>query len=215
MRFVKRFFSQSIKKLSSLDAYELWAESYHDSPHNAFMEAEQQGLLNLLPHLQNKVVLDLASGTGRYSQVIQSQQPRLTIACDNSYPMLQHNHHINRTLATMSQLPLQADSIDVIICALAIGHIPYLEHFFTESACVLKHNGLLLISDLHPDLAKQGAERTFSHNNKIYAVEHHIHTLSHQKKLASQVGFEILVSHSISVLDQKDPALLITKWRKN
>ena len=52
-------------------------------------------------------------------------------------------------LAALDQLPLADESVDVIVCALALVHIPDLQLVLAEFACVLRSGGDLVISDIH------------------------------------------------------------------
>ncbi|KAB2852572.1 MAG: class I SAM-dependent methyltransferase [Anaerolineae bacterium] len=81
--------------------------------------------------------------------------------------------------AEMSDLPLASNSIDVILCGLALGHLPpvVMRQAILEMGRVLKSNGVALISDFHPFQAWQGGQRTFiGGDGRTYAVEHYIHS---------------------------------------
>jgi ubiquinone/menaquinone biosynthesis C-methylase UbiE len=54
------------------------------------------------------------------------------------------------------QDPLPDDSADVIVCALALVHMPCLERVLSEFARVLRPGGDLVISDVHHQLVTRG-----------------------------------------------------------
>jgi ubiquinone/menaquinone biosynthesis C-methylase UbiE len=57
----------------------------------------------------------------------------------------------------LDRLPLADDSVDVIICALALVHVPRLEPVLAEFARVLRPGGDLVISDMQYELVTQGS----------------------------------------------------------
>jgi SAM-dependent methyltransferase len=49
--------------------------------------------------------------------------------------------------AELHELPLPDDSVDVVVCALALSHVPDLAQALTEFVRILRPNGHLVISD--------------------------------------------------------------------
>lgn len=178
MNFFRRFFQRNPQELSSLDAYELWAESYPAEAHNTLMQIEQDAMLSLLPSLQNKIVLDLACGTGRYGKIAEEREASQVIGFDNSSAMLTKSAIPDVALSTSEAIPLPDSSIDVILCGLALGHLPQLQMSIAEISRILKPGGIALISDFHPYQFLSGARRTFQSDNLTFAVEHYVHHLS-------------------------------------
>lgn len=148
-------------------------------------------MVELMPPLTDRIVLDLACGTGRYGLMAQQAGACLIIGMDNSVDMLVRNGLRIRAAAGMTRLPLAANSIDVVLCGLAIGHVSTLEPIITEIARVLNPNGTALISDVHPDLFTKGAQRTFMAQGKTYAVEHYPHTISQVRAMAEAAGLVV------------------------
>ena len=60
-------------------------------------------------------------------------------------------------VAELDRLPLPDDSADVIVCALALVHVPRLHPVLAEFARVLRPGGDLVISDLHHELVTRGS----------------------------------------------------------
>lgn len=178
MNFFRRLFRKTPRTLSSLDAYKLWAESYPAVAHNVLMQIEEASMRALMPSLENKVVLDLACGTGRYGKIAEEQNATLVIASDNSSAMLANCVISNIALATSEAIPLQTESVDVVLCGLAFGHLPQLQPGISEMSRVLKPGGIALISDFHPYQSLSGGRRTFQSNKTTFAVEHYTHHLS-------------------------------------
>lgn len=177
--------------LGSLDAYARWAASYPPHAHNALMRAEEQAMLDALPSLAGCVVLDLACGSGRYARVAVERGARMVIAADNSLPMLMAAPGLSRVLATMEHIPLRAGSVDVVLCGLAVGHLPRLELTLSGIARLLVPGGAALVSDVHPFLFLNGALRTFNSGGQTFAVEHYVHLYSAVHAAAAQAGLQI------------------------
>lgn len=193
---VRRWFRSLLKRplrvLGSLDAYALWASSYAPEAHNPLMEAEQAAMLDLMPMLAGLVVLDLACGTGRYGVLAREHGAIRVVEIDNSRAMLAENHQRNRVQATTEAIPLSSRSLDVVVCGLALGHLPRLQRTMDEIARVLKPGGAALISDLHPFVALGGGQRTFrGADGGMYAVEHYPHLYGDYQRTAAQAGLEI------------------------
>jgi len=194
MRYFRRWLharSKPIQVLSSLDAYALWAAAYPPHAHNALMRAEETALVSLLPSLHGRTVLDLACGSGRYAQIAYARGAARIIGIDNSPDMLLQAHIPYRTLASLHSIPLAAQSVDIVISGLALGHIPDPGVALTEIARVLVAGGTALISDVHPCLFLGGAQRTFTAGGQTLAVEHHVHLYSDYHAAAAAAGMHI------------------------
>ncbi len=188
-RFARRLLPQT---LNSVDAYALWAERYPAQAHNALMQAEQAAMLALLPNLSGRVVLDLACGTGRYGLIAQAAGARRVLGLDNSAAMLQRAEFAPLVLATTERIPLASASVDVILCGLALGHLPQLTLTMQEIGRVLRPGGSALISDFHPFLALNGAQRTFqAQDGQTYAVEHYPHLYADYHQTSSDADLRI------------------------
>lgn len=192
-KLYRRFFPpRAPRTLSSLAAYDLWAASYPPHAHNPLMQAEQTAMLDLLPALAEQTVLDLASGTGRYGLIARQRGAAHVVALDNSPAMLDANPLPCRVQSTSEAIPLRSESVDLVICALALGHLPRLQPSLDEFARVLKPGGMALVSDVHPFVALAGGQRTFhASDGSVYAVEHHAHLFSDYHQGAQNAGLEI------------------------
>jgi malonyl-CoA O-methyltransferase len=183
--------NSKLRTFDSVEAYSHWAATYPAQAHNALMRAEEAALLALLPPLAGATVLDLACGSGRYARIAAERGAARVIGTDNSPHMLAAAQIPTRALATMDALPLATGSVDVALCGLATGHLREIGQAFAEMARVLRRGGYALVSDVHPYLFLNGAQRTFSSGGKTYAVEHYVHLASDYFAAAHAAGLRL------------------------
>jgi SAM-dependent methyltransferase len=105
------------------------------------------------------VALDAACGTGRFAEFLARCGHRV-IGVDSSPDMLAYARRrvpdAEFHVGELDRLPLPDDSVDVIVCALALEHVP-LQPVFAEFARVLRPGGDLVISDLHHEQVTRGS----------------------------------------------------------
>lgn len=192
-----RRFAQKTKALDAAKAYDLWASSYDDQPGNLLIHLDEQvfAAINKDISYEGKVVADVGCGTGRHWQSILSKMPSQLIGYDVSKEMLdmlrQKFPEAQTYVLNGHTLPgLQNGSCDIIICNLVIGYIEDLGATFAEWNRVLKKNGIVIISDFHPDSLQKGGERSFSHDKKKVLIKNYIHPLEKIKALARIMQWE-------------------------
>jgi malonyl-CoA O-methyltransferase len=212
------FKSSKSTPLNSLDAYARWVSSYPPHAHNALMHTEESAMRSLLPDLRGMTVLDLACGTGRYGLLAEQQGAALVVGTDNSAAMLASSPLKRLALSTVEAVPLADESMNVILCGLALGHLPQLLPTLREMARVLKPGGLALISDVHPMIALSGAQRTFTAaDGKTYAVEHYPHLYSDYHKAAREAGLHIVdvIERPVEGAPSPAPAVIVYALAKS
>jgi malonyl-CoA O-methyltransferase len=181
------------------DAYEQWAPLYPPIAHNPLMRSEQRAMLDRWPDVAGKSALDLACGTGRYSQLLAESGAAAVTAVDFCLSMLQQTV-ANRVCASMMNLPFGPDSFDVVISGLALGHATTVDAWMTEIARVLRCEGVLLYSDFHPEAAKAGLTRTFKdRNDRAVTVPHRSYEVSAQRRAIEAAHLTIEDIHEIRV----------------
>jgi ubiquinone/menaquinone biosynthesis C-methylase UbiE len=185
------------KKLKPEEAYNLWASTYDDQPGNLLIYLDGLVFTAMTERiiLETKVIADIGCGTGRHWQTILSQKPSGLIGYDVSEEMLGILHQkfpqANTYVLKDSLLTDLADnSCDVIICNLVIGYIKNLGTAFAEWNRVLKSNGMIFITDLHPVALQKGAERSFTYSKKTVLIKNHLHTLQKIRALAQALHWE-------------------------
>jgi SAM-dependent methyltransferase len=106
------------------------------------------------------VALDAACGTGRFAEFLANRGHRV-IGVDSSPDMLAHARRrvpdAEFHIGALDRLPLPDDSVDIVVCALVLVHVPRLQPVLAEFARVLRPGGDLVISDVHHELVTRGS----------------------------------------------------------
>jgi ubiquinone/menaquinone biosynthesis C-methylase UbiE len=135
--------------IPTAEGYDGWAEFY-DEPGNQLLELEQPVVREILDSLPVGVALDAACGTGRHGEYL-AALGHSVIGVDASSGMLKRarskvpNGEFHQ--ADLQHLPLPDDHVDLVVCGLALMHVPKLEPVFAEFVRVLRRGGHLVISD--------------------------------------------------------------------
>jgi malonyl-CoA O-methyltransferase len=209
--------SKRIRTLSSREAYARWAADYPPIPHNRFMELEQATLLEMMPPLAGKRVLDLACGSGRWGRLALEQGARQVISLDDSRPMLERGQPPLAIEGSMAAIPLAEACVEVVICGLAVGHLPpsAMQRTFSEIGRVLLPGGVALLSDVHPLVMWTGGRRTFQSQGQTYAVEHYIHSYADYHTAAQACGLRVTVVKEVAAQAGQMPVLLAMRLEKS
>lgn len=221
----KRFTRADLRVLPSNEAYALWAHTYAPSAHNPLMAAEEAVMRGLLPDIRGAAVLDLACGTGRYARLAQAEGAAVCVAVDSSAAMLRAGRAAGdgtvRPLfgqADLAHIPLAARSVDLVLCGLALGHVPRLAPPLHEIARVLKPGGSALVSDFHPFLALSGRQRSFTApDGRAFAVEHYPHLYSdyHSAAHAASLVVDAIAEPRLNLAGDDVPAVLVLRLRRS
>lgn len=215
-RIFKRFFQPTPSTLSSLDAYQQWANRYPAHAHNRLMEIEEATMRQLMPDIAGKVVVDAACGTGRYGLIAKQMGAKFVFGFDNSAAMLSAGELKLASISTVEKMPLANNSVDVLICGLALGHLPFVESPFAEISRVLRVDGIVLVSDFHPIQFLNGAKRTFrGDDGRLYAVEHYPHLYADYHRASQDSGLQLdaIIEPTLSA-DSQVPIVLVMRFVK-
>jgi ubiquinone/menaquinone biosynthesis C-methylase UbiE len=137
------------RPIMTREGYARWADFY-DQSGNQLIDLEQPVVREILDDLPLGVALDAACGTGRHTAYIASLGHEV-IGVDTSPEMLTRaRENVPDGVfyeADLHDVPLADESVDVVVCALALTHVPDLAQALTEFVRVLRPNGHLVISD--------------------------------------------------------------------
>jgi ubiquinone/menaquinone biosynthesis C-methylase UbiE len=135
--------------MTTREGYDQWAPFY-DEPGNQLLEIEEPIVREILDGIPVGVALDAACGTGRHTAFLASLGHEV-IGVDSSPEMLARagekipDGEFHE--ADMHDIPLADDSVDLVVCAIALSHVPDLAGALAELVRVLRPNGHLVISD--------------------------------------------------------------------
>lgn len=137
------------RAITTRESYAGWAQFY-DQPGNQLVDLEQPVVHEILDSLPVGVALDAACGTGRHAAYLASLGHEV-IGVDSSAEMLDRARANVPAAqfyeADLHALPLPDDHVDLVVCGLALMHVPDLDPVLREFVRVLRPGGNLVISD--------------------------------------------------------------------
>jgi SAM-dependent methyltransferase len=132
--------------------YALWSDTY-DSIDNPLIALEEPAIEPLLAAVPPGTALDAACGTGRLTARLVAHGHRV-IGVDGSETMLDKARgrlpDVEFRRGDLLALPLPDESMELAVCGLALEHCEDLAPPVAELARVLRPEGRLLVSSLHP-----------------------------------------------------------------
>jgi SAM-dependent methyltransferase len=181
-------------QLSVPDAYRLWSATY-DEPGNPLIDVEQPIVREIIDRLPPGTAVDAACGTGRYTGYLADRGHRV-IGVDSSPEMLARAHEqvpsAAFALGDLYQLPLPDESADLLVCALALVHVPALAPVLAEFARVLRPGGQLVVSDIHVvSLYLGGVPAVAGPDGQPALLPAHRHLASDYLTAALPLGFQL------------------------
>jgi SAM-dependent methyltransferase len=143
----------------TLTGYRGWSATY-DEGRNSLFDSDEPAVHEILDGLPTGTALDAACGTGRYAAHLVARGHRV-IGVDRSPEMLDRAR-VRVPDATvlrgdLHRLPLVDRAVDIVVCALALVHVPSLGPVMAEFARVLRPGGHLVISDVHHERVLLGS----------------------------------------------------------
>jgi len=183
------------ERVSTVIAYERQSARYDAEAGGGLFAADEPVVAECLSGRAPGVALDAACGTGRFAEFLATRGHRV-IGVDSSPDMLAHarrrvpdgEFHV----AELDSLPLPNESVDVIVCALALVHVCRLRPVLAEFARVLRPGGDLVISDVHHELVTRGAviKARSSAGDPGIAVTYR-HQLGEYLRVALSLGLQV------------------------
>ena len=148
-----------VASVDTVDGYRIWSRTY-DEPGNGLFGVEEPLVHAILDELPAGTALDAACGTGRYAAQLADRGHRV-IGVDSSEDMLARARarvpggHFER--GELQRLPVPDGHVDLVVCALALTHVPDLKPVFAEFARVLRPGGHLVTADVHHEWVAFGS----------------------------------------------------------
>lgn len=190
--------SSPLKEVHSFDVhkgYQSWAITYDNSP-NLLIEVEEPIVKSILQKLPLGRALDAGCGTGRYSKFLYALGHSVT-GVDLSRDMLDkarsNNKQINFIEGDLTALPIESNSMDLAISALALTHLSNIDTALSELTRVIKIGGHIIISDIHPWIVELGGQADFYNKAGEYGyVRNHVHWHSAYIRAFSKNNLKII-----------------------
>jgi SAM-dependent methyltransferase len=159
--------------------YCAWAESYDESS-NPMVALEEPVVATLLDSLPSGRALDAACGTGRHARLLVDRDHDV-LGVDLSAEMLGRAAvkvpEARFMEGDLRAIPAPAEKFDVVVCGLALAHVPDLADCISELARVLRPDGHLIVSVLHPLQVHLGWHARFADpSGQRSFVREHPHT---------------------------------------
>lgn len=177
------------------DGYAEWAATY-DDPGNPMLLAEEPVVRDILARYPIGTALDAACGTGRHTEFLASLGHKVT-GIDSTPEMLElaaaKVPEAKFQTADLTDIPFAAGTFDLAVCTLALTHLPDLRPPITELARVLRQDGRLVISDVHPFdvvLSVQGGFRRKRGGRGF--VRNYVHFTSNYLNAFQQAGLTVV-----------------------
>ena len=187
---------ESITAFNISKGYKAWAETYDNMP-NLLIEVEEPAVRSIVKKFKPGNALDAACGTGRYSEFLDSLGYNVT-GVDLSPDMLfqarkNRKKRINFLQGNLTEIPMKSESVDLVICALALTHFPQLDNALSELSRVMQPKGHMIISDIHPWLVALGGQAEFfDKSGKHGYIPNYIHWHSSYFESFNRLGLKVL-----------------------
>ena len=138
--------------------FALWSHTYDGSP-NPMLALEERYLARILPPLDDRDVLDVGCGTGRWLKRLAISPVRSLTGVDFSPEMLARaaeklDPKVVLALGDASSLPIEASSADVVLASFLASYVWDLDAFAAELRRVGRPDSRIYLSDVHPHTAR-------------------------------------------------------------
>lgn len=177
------------------EGYARWAPSYPPTPHNPFMRLEQRTMDALLRDVRRGECLDLACGSGRYTRLLLHTGATFVVGLDASPDMIavarREVPNVAFVVGDARHLPFASARFDLVTFALGIGHVRALGELLREIARVLRPDGTVVYSDMHPCGVLSGWTRIVTIDGTRFRLPHHVHLASDHVRACRDAGLRM------------------------
>lgn len=187
-------FQLDIPDMEVESGYALWADTY-DNFANPLINVEEPIIRALLERIPAGRALDAACGTGRYTRYMRARGHEVE-AVDVSSAMIAQararSPEVRFSVGSLEALPFTDASFDLVMCGLALTHLPRISSAIGEFARVLKPGGWAILADHHPVAGLLGGSAIFQDKNRFFRnVTSFRHGHAEYISAFNAAGFEI------------------------
>jgi cytosine/adenosine deaminase-related metal-dependent hydrolase/ubiquinone/menaquinone biosynthesis C-methylase UbiE len=175
-----------------------WARVY-DAQCNPLLMLEERKATPLLSPIHGGNVLDIGCGTGRWLTRLEALDPASLTGIDCSTTMLERAREKVRPATRLVHgdcLALSGEdaSYNFVMASFLLSYLEDLHGFARECARILRPEGWMLISDMHPaTAAERGWTRSFQIDGEKVEIAARFRSLSEIVAIFKQNGFEARV----------------------
>lgn len=183
-----------LSELDVAEGYASWSERYDSLP-NFILAVEQPAVDRLLADLPPGRAVDAACGTGRHSANL-VRHGHDVIGVDQSPQMLERAAAkvpaAQFTVGDLEELPLPDGAADLVLCGLALTHLPEIGRAIGEFRRVVRPGGRLIVTDVHPMMVLLDGQALFVHRSEQLAfVRNHVHLTGAYLSAFAAHGFTV------------------------
>jgi malonyl-CoA O-methyltransferase len=162
------------------EGHAIWSAVYDQTP-NPLLELERRTVSPWLPPLAGLTFVDVACGTGRWTEFA-AQQGAHFFGADFCAPMLARAARgpLARSRfvqADALQLSFPDGLADLSVCAFAAGYMKSPAQLVAELARITGPGGQILLTDIHPAAIASGWRRSFRRAGEVYEIDNRAHTI--------------------------------------
>ena len=182
------------------EGYAAWAATY-DEAANPALHLEGPYMAALLAGLEPGRALDAACGTGRQTAVLATLGHDV-VGIDASPAMLEKARarvsHADFRIGELAALGLDAGSVDLAVCSLALTHLDDPAPAIAELARVVRPGGHIVLSDIHPLWVALGAQAAFRDvDERRGYVQNHVHWTGRYLEIFRMLELSVLGCHEL------------------
>lgn len=177
--------------VSALEGHRIWADCY-DVGCNPLLALETRLMRDVFSAVIARNVLDVACGTCRWAAWFAGRGASVlgVDLCAEMLAQAPARLHGRFALGRAEALPVAANTADLTLCSFAASYFPALETAISEMARVTRHDGYLVISDVHPAAVAAGWTRSFRARDRVYEMEHFGYTPDNLQSAAQRAGLD-------------------------
>ncbi len=198
-----------VEQVSASLVYQQLSAGYDADAGGGLFATDEPIVAEYLSGRKPGVALDAACGTGRFAEFLSTRGHRV-IGVDSSPGMLAYAQRRvpdgEFCLGELDRLPLPDGAVDVIVCALALEHVPRLDPVLAEFARVLRPGGDLVISDVHHEVITRGSVMTVrGPAGELWIAPTYRHQLGDYLRPALGLGFQVRRCEEPRVVTADEP----------
>ncbi len=177
------------------EGYTEWVRTYEDTVHDE-MDLRLLERLKTVDWGSQRIILDLACGTGRIGEWISQQSRAVIDGVDITPAMVEvaRGKGIYRALhlAEVSATGLPPHSYDLCIQSLADEHLPDVGPLYRETGRLVKPGGTFVIVGYHPQFLMMGIPTHFNRaSGQPATIQSYVHLMSDHAKAALEAGWSL------------------------